>query len=158
HVNLNSSELFGLCLADRWIGIRLVEDEFKMLENMRFIRFGLFFSLMFAAMVVLDLPAHCQAQATWQIEVVDSGFGKEAGAFSSLVIDRFGSFHLAYSNRGGTVLRYAFRAKAEKPWDKATIDSTGGSFAALAVDPHGWAHIAYNSSQIPGLHYAQWDG
>jgi hypothetical protein len=99
-----------------------------------------------------------QAPGRWKIEVVDSSTGKDAGSFSSLAVDRFGNFHLVYSNRAGTALHYAFRAKTEKRWDKTTVDPLGGSFETLAVDSHGWAHIAYNSPKVEGLHYARWDG
>jgi hypothetical protein len=104
----------------------------------------------------LTTVGSCQNHTMWQIEVVDGSGG--AGAFSSLVIDRSGNLHLAYSNQARTALRYAFRARAQKRWDKTTIDQMGGSFEALAVDSHGSAHIAYNSPKSIGLHYASWDG
>jgi hypothetical protein len=99
-----------------------------------------------------------QVHGTWQVEIVDGTHGRDSGSFSSLVIDHSGSQHLVYSNSAGTVLRYAFRAKADKRWDKTTIDAMGGSFESLAVDSRGWAHVAYNSPKLDGLHYAHWDG
>jgi hypothetical protein len=124
---------------------------------MRFIRLGIFVTL--ACLVAISPPAlYGQAQGKWQTELVDKGRGKDAGLFSSLVVDRIGNLHLVYSTANGNVLRYAFRAKAEKRWDKTIVDSTGGSFASLAVDERGWAHIAYNSPKLTGLHYAEWDG
>ena len=84
--------------------------------------------------------------------------GDEVGTFSSLAIDRFGAFHIAYSNRAGIVLRYAFRGKNDKQWYTMAVDRGAGSFNSLAVDSHGWPHIAYNSPSETGLHYASWDG
>ncbi len=124
---------------------------------MGFVRFKAFTSLL-AALVFLTPAAFCQTPGTWQTEAVDTGRHGEAIGFSSLVIDRLGNFHLAYSDRAGTVLRYAFRAKQEKRWDTTAVDTAGGSFDSLAVDSHGWAHIAYNSPKLTGLHYAFWDG
>jgi hypothetical protein len=89
---------------------------------------------------------------------VDSSHGQESGAFSFLAIDRFGNFHLVYSNLAATTLRYAFRGKSQKRWDKTIVDPVGGNFESLAVDSHGWAHVAYNSPKSDGLHYAYWDG
>ncbi|SRR5208337_2410433 len=129
-----------------------------MLGNMRLSRLAVFVSFLCGIMFFLSSATYCQVRATWQIEVVDSSRGKAAGSFSSLAIDRFGNFHLVYSNLAGTTLQYAFRAKTEKRWDKTTIDALGGSFETLAVDSHGWAHIAYNSPKVAGLHYAEWDG
>jgi hypothetical protein len=108
-----------------------------------------------SALVLLTPGVSPQTRGNWQIEVADAG---RPISFSSLVIDRFGNFHLVYSDRAGTVLRYAFRAKQEKRWDTTAVDTAGGSFDSLAVDPHGWAHIAYNSPKLTGLHYAFWDG
>lgn len=108
--------------------------------------------------LLLSSATACQVRGAWEVEVVDSGRGKDAGSFSALAIDRFGNFHLAYSNRAGTILRYAFRSKTGRRWDKTVIDTLGGSFESLAVDSRGWAHIAYNSPKLPGLHYAHWDG
>ncbi len=102
--------------------------------------------------------AQTQVRGAWQIEIVDGTHGRDSGSFSSLVIDHSGSFHLVYSNSSGTALHYAFRAKADKRWDKTTIDAMGGNFESLAVDSRGWAHIAYNSPKLDGLHYAHWDG
>ncbi len=125
---------------------------------MRFSRFGVIGSLLCGIVFFLESAVYGQVSQPWQIEVVDSSRGQDAGAFSSLVIDRFGNFHLAYSNQSGTALRYAFRSKTEKRWAKTTVDAVGGSFETLAVDSHGWAHIAYNSPKSIGLHYALWDG
>ena len=99
-----------------------------------------------------------QTSEKWQIETVDNGEGKEAGAFSSLIVDRFGNLHLVYSDAAGTSLKYAFRKKESKTWDKTLVDASGGSFDAIAVDSHGWPHLAYNSPKQIGLHYAQWNG
>lgn len=109
------------------------------------------------AAVVLFAPAYSQAQGNWRVEVVDKIAG-DGPTFSSLVVDRFGNLHLAYSSRGGNELRYAFRGTQDKRWNTATVDGEGGSFDALAVDSHGWSHIVYNSPRVPGLHYAAWDG
>ncbi len=125
---------------------------------MGFTRLRVFGVCLLGIVVSLNSALYCQVHGTWQIEVVDSSRGKDAGSFSSLAIDRFGNFHLAYSNLAGTLLRYAFRARSEKRWDKTTIDSGGGVFETLAVDSHGWAHVAYNSPKLPGLYYAHWDG
>lgn len=125
---------------------------------MRFRGRSVFISVLCGVVVLFNSAIYCQVRGPWQIEVVETSQDKQAGSFSSLVIDRFGNFHLAYSNRAGTTLRYAFRSKTDKRWDKATIDTLGGSFETLAVDFHGWAHIAYNSPKLPGLHYAHWDG
>jgi hypothetical protein len=123
---------------------------------MGFIRLGI---VTLSCLLAISTPAlYGQAQGKWQTELVDKGRGKEAGLFSSLVVDRLGNLHLAYSTAGGNVLRYAFRAKAERRWDKTIIDPTGGSFESLAVDERGWAHVAYNSPTLTGLHYAEWDG
>src|SRR5271154_1150018 len=112
---------------------------------MRFIRLRIISAILSCGMLILvDPAAHCQERGTWQTEVVDSSRGREAGSFSSLVIDRLGNLHLAYSNLSGTALRYAFREKGGTRWDKTTIDATGGSFETLAVDSRGWAHLAYN--------------
>jgi hypothetical protein len=108
--------------------------------------------------LLLTAVASSQVRPKWQVEVVDSSHGMGAGAFSSLLIDQNGNFHLAYSNQGKTSLRYAFRARAEKLWHTTTVDPLGGSFESLAVDSDGAAHIAYNSSKVAGLHYAFWDG
>jgi hypothetical protein len=108
--------------------------------------------------MVLNSMAQSSFRGTWQIEVVDSTHGRDSGSFSSLVIDHLGSLHLIYSNSAGTALRYAFRAKGNKRWDKTTIDAVSGTFESLAVDSHGWIHIAYNSPKLDGLHYAHWDG
>src|SRR5215831_8397698 len=99
-----------------------------------------------------------QTGAAWQSEIVDLGGHDDPRSFSSLVIDGFGNFHIAYSNRTGTVLRYAFRARQDKRWDTTTVDSTAGRYPSLAVDSHGSARIAYNSANLSGLHYASWDG
>lgn len=125
---------------------------------MRFPRLWVLVCVWCGTAVLLNSTGHCQVHGTWQIEVVDSSRGKEAGAFSSLLIDRSGNFHLAYSNAAGTALHYAFRGKTQTRWDKTTVDATGGGFESLAVDSRGWAHIAYNSQRLPGLHYAAWDG
>jgi len=100
----------------------------------------------------------CQVTSAWQVEIVDNSRGKNAGAFSSLAIDRFGNLHLVYSRSGGNALQYAFCTKTDKRWDKAVIDPTGGSYGTIAVDSKGRAHIAYNSFKVVGLHYAEWDG
>src|SRR5271165_3676694 len=118
-------------------------------------------SVVFLSVAVLTLLApagRSQTTGPWQIEVVNTGRAGESGSFSSLAIDRFGSFHVAYSNRAGSVLLYAFRAKLGKRWDTTVVDAAGGIFNSLAVDSHGWAHIAYNSPNSAGLHYAYWDG
>src|SRR5262249_14754296 len=125
---------------------------------MRFTHLASFLGLLFAVAGSLDSASYCQVRGTWQIEVVDSARGNDAGSFSSLVVDRFGNFHVVYSNRAGTALHYAFRAKTGKRWDRTTVDPVGGSFEALAVDSHGRAHIAYNTPKSTGLHYAFWDG
>lgn len=124
---------------------------------MGFMRLKAFVSFLIVV-VLLAESAHPQALATWQTEAVDLGRRDEARSFSSLIIDRFGNFHFAYSNRSGNILRYAFRSKQEKRWDTATVDPAGGRFESLAVDSHGLAHIAYNSANLLGLHYAFWDG
>jgi hypothetical protein len=116
------------------------------------------YASLFVGLFLLGAVAQTQVQGNWQKEVVDTVLPGEADSFSSLAIDRFGNFHLAYSNRNGTVLKYAYRAKQEKRWDKATVDPDGGTFDALTVDSHGFAHIAYNSPRLNGLHYAFWDG
>lgn len=109
----------------------------------------------FLCVVVFLTAGYCQTPVKWQIEVVNTDGG---GEFSSLAIDHFGSFHLVYSNRAGSSLRYVYRPKAGKRWDTTVVDSAGGSFSSFAVDSHGWAHIAYNSPNSTGLHYAYWDG
>lgn len=109
------------------------------------------------AVVVCFSSAYSQTQGHWQIEVVDKIAG-DGATVSSLALDRFGNLHLAYSNREGNELRYAFRGGQDKAWNLATVDSEGGAFDSLAVDSHGWSHIAYNSPRVPGLHYAAWDG
>ena len=108
--------------------------------------------------ILLGSLSYGQTHVAWLSEVVDSSRGSEAGSFSALGIDRMGNFHVVYSNRTGTALRYAFREKTQTRWDKTTIDTSGGAFADLAVDSHGWAHVAYNSPKSGGLHYAHWDG
>jgi len=126
---------------------------------MGFIRLKECILFFLAAAAALWLPwAQCQNGTAWTTEVVDTAQSGDARTFSSLVIDRFGNFHLVYSNRAGTTLRYAFRTKQAKRWDTTTVDTVGGSFESLAVDSHGWGHIAYNSPKFTGLHYAYWDG
>jgi hypothetical protein len=125
---------------------------------MRVTRLVVFVCFWFATAFFPNSAMADHVRGPWQIEVVDSSHGKGAGAFSSLAIDRFGNFHIAYSDLGGTALRYAFRAKGDKRWDKTTVDPMGGGFETLAVDSRGWAHIAYNSPKIAGLHYAEWNG
>jgi hypothetical protein len=110
------------------------------------------------ALFILGTVAYSQTGATWQTEVADTVRPGEADLFSSLVVDRFGNFHLAYSNGSGTILQYAYRAKQEKRWDKAVVDPDGGTFVSLTVDSQGFAHIAYNSPRLNGLHYAFWNG
>jgi hypothetical protein len=113
------------------------------------------FLWLLATTLAVSLPAHSQRQGKWQADVVEKN--SAAGAeFSSLAIDRFGNFHVAYSTH--KELRYAFRKKENKNWQTAIVDATGGTFESLAVDSLGWAHIVYNSSRVPGLHYAAWDG
>lgn len=109
----------------------------------------------FLCVLVFLTAGYCQTPVTWQIEVVNTDGG---GEFSSLAIDRFGSFHLVYSTRAGSSLRYVYRPRLGKRWDTTVVDTAGGSFNSLAVDSHGWAHIAYNSPNSTGLHYAYWDG
>jgi len=116
------------------------------------------FASFLIAVVFLTPLAYSQTHATWQSEAVDIGRSDDARSFSSLIIDRSGNFHFVYSNRAGTVLRYAFRSKQEKRWDTNTVDPAGGRFESLAVDSHGSAHIAYNSANLIGLHYAFWNG
>lgn len=129
-----------------------------MLLNIGSRQFGILAFYLSCVVFLLNCTSHGQATARWKTEVVDSSNGKDAGSFSSLAIDRFGNFHLVYSNRSGTALRYAFRLKTENRWDKTTIDPMGGTFETLSVDSHGWAHVAYNSPKVAGLHYAHWDG
>jgi len=107
---------------------------------------------------LLDFKAYGQTDTNWHIEVVDSGGGKGAGAYSSLAIDRLGNLHLVYSDFAAATLRYAFRAKGEKHWDKTTVDAAGGSFEGIAVDSDGRPHVAYNSPKQAGLRYARWNG
>jgi len=107
---------------------------------------------------LFNFKTYGQTATNWRIEVVDSGGGKGAGAFSSLAIDRLGNLHLVYTDFAGAALMYAFRAKGEKHWDKTTIDATGGSFESISVDSDGWPHVAYNSPKQPGLRYARWNG
>lgn len=113
--------------------------------------------LLLTAFLLLFAPAFSQAADQWQIEAVDKVAG-DGPTFSSIALDRFGNLHVAYSNRGGNELRYAFRGRDDTRWDTAVVDSEGGSFDTLAVDSHGWSHIVYNSFRLPGLHYAAWDG
>jgi hypothetical protein len=114
--------------------------------------------ILLAIIVSSGVKSYGQSAGSWQIEVVDSSGGREAGAFSSLAIDRSGNLHLVYSDRTASALRYAFRAKGDQQWDKTTIDVAGGSFESMAVDSHGWPHVAYNVPKQPGLHYARWNG
>lgn len=107
--------------------------------------------------IVLFSHAYPQTKGNWRVEVVDRIAGDPA-TVSSLAFDRFGNLHLAYSNRKGNELRYAFRNLKDKGWNLATVDGEGGSSASLAVDSHGWSHIVYNSPRVLGLHYAAWDG
>src|ERR1700751_3952102 len=129
-----------------------------MFGNMGVARFGAFTVSCVISVLLIYGSSQCQVASRWQVEVVDNPRGKNAAAFSSLAVDRFGNLHLVYSSLSGTALRYAFRTKTDKRWDKAVIDATGGSYGAIAVDSKGWAHIAYNSSKVGGLHYAEWDG
>jgi len=113
--------------------------------------------LLLTLLLLLFAPPLSRAAEQWQIEAVDKVAG-DGPMFSSLALDRYGNLHVAYSNRGGNELRYAFRGRDETRWDTAVVDSEGGSFDTLAVDSHGWSHIVYNSFRLPGLHYAVWDG
>lgn len=118
-------------------------------------------AVLVVAFLILPPSPLGQAQrysSSWQSEVIDRGRGDDVGAFSSLVIDSFGNFHVTYSNRNGTTLLYAFRGRQEKRWDTMTVDPSGGRFSSLTVDPQGLPHIAYNSTHSTGLHYAVWDG
>lgn len=117
-----------------------------------------FFGLCLTMVTVFCAAGAGQNPRNWQIEIVDKSQEKQSGLFNAMAIDRFGNFHLAYPNPGGTALLYAFRSKAAKRWDKTVVDPSGGTFASIAVDSRGWARLAYNSSKVTGLHYAEWDG
>jgi len=114
--------------------------------------------VLLVSFLLFNFKAHGQTDTNWRVEVVDSGGGKKAGAFSSLAIDRVGNIHLVYTDFAAGALKYAFREKGENHWDKATVDDTGGSFESIAVDSNGWPHVAYNSPKQTGLRYARWNG
>jgi hypothetical protein len=103
-------------------------------------------------------PVSGLCSGKWHVEVVDNGAGHDVGRYSSLAIDRFGDFHVAYYDQTARALRYAYRGKSDSRWYTMEVDQLAGTYLSLAVDAQGYPHVAYNSEYETGLHYAYWDG
>jgi hypothetical protein len=94
---------------------------------------------------------------SWHTEVVDSIPGHEVGAFSSMVIDGQGNFHIAHVDATQRTLRYAYRGKGDKKWFTLGL-GPGSGVTSLAVDNAGRPHISYVAQFGGGLRYTTWDG
>lgn len=119
--------------------------------------------LAIAALVVTlmscsNKPTDSVLSEGWQSETVDDKFN--AGAYSSLAIDKNSIPHIAYYS--GEALKYAFRNNAR--WSIQIIEA--GIFAGqdpkIKLDSYGRPHISYffynREKNIRGLKYAHWTG
>lgn len=96
------------------------------------------------------------ANASWQIETVDSG---DVGDYTSLALDGNQYPHIAYFDRHGHSVRYAFYDVSG--WHTTTVDTEIGAYdtwpqVALESTPPYTAHILYSSVDVTGTEFVKY--
>lgn len=102
----------------------------------------------------------------WTVATVDGA--RDAGLFSSLVIDREGRFHISYLQRTSAssgVVKYATRGPGDAAWKISEVDKLdrlsfgfvgARNITSLVLDGQGNPWIAYSDEKK--LNLAIWDG
>ena len=129
----------------------------KKLNIARFTLLAGLILLLLALSTLLRESILAQNSSGWQIEIVD-GSGKVSLLSKSIVLDRDGETHIAYSSNGS--LKYAFQEGSS--WHIVEVSAEGTILygLSLAMDEDGYAHISYSryeSDQEAYLKYAYQD-
>lgn len=97
---------------------------------------------------------------SWPREIVDTHVDGSVGWSASLAVDAGGEQHIVYFDQDSGDLRYAHRATATGPWEKATLDAPGtppdlGRYVAAVVDRSRIVHAVYYDPRTGDLQYAR---
>jgi len=101
---------------------------------------------------------------SWTPFKVDTGgLTGDTGYSSSIVIDKNGHSHIAYTN-GKSFANLMYATDASGSWVITTVDNGGSVIAStgfdpsIALDSRGFPHIAYYDASAQDLRYASWNG
>ncbi|MDP6214854.1 MAG: hypothetical protein QGI41_07945, partial [Acidimicrobiales bacterium] len=112
-----------------------------------------------------DVYISIRMDGTWSSTSVDGNgglytTGGEKG--TSLAIDSEDGLHVAFYDRGGRDLEYAYRALGDSSWTKTTVHNQGNNYVgtslSIALDSNDRPHIAYRDESGDDLEYAWHDG